>query len=175
MMLTDQWDISHICLAVDDLDAAMESYTAALGMEWGTVIDFAHMPLVGDSDVHEGGVSHDGLRAVLSRNGGPVSAGLPFASLELAAAAPGSPAFRMWGCRDRGHYVHHLAFWVDDFDAETRQLAAQGFDREMYIDLGGGAQVAYYTSRAGLRLELQDAAFKPAAAQFLATGKLELG
>jgi hypothetical protein len=54
-------------------------------------------------------------------------------------------------------------------------LAAQGFDREMYIDLGGGAQVAYYTSPAGLRLEPQNAAFKPAAAQFLATGKLDLG
>jgi catechol 2,3-dioxygenase-like lactoylglutathione lyase family enzyme len=173
-MLTDRWDISHICLAVRDLDTAMELYANAFGMDWATPIDFAAMPLVGDSDVHEGGVSHNGLRAVLSRNGGAVRAGVPLAALELAAAEPGSPAFRMWGCPDGRDYVHHIAYWVDDFDDETRHLAGHGFAREMYIDLGGGAEVAYYTSPSGLRLELQNSAFKPATARFLATGKLEL-
>jgi catechol 2,3-dioxygenase-like lactoylglutathione lyase family enzyme len=173
-MLVDRWDISHICIAVDDLDTAMTAYSRAFGMEWATVMDFTGTGFVGASDVHEGGVSHEGLRAVLSRNGGPVTAGVPFASLELAEAAPGSPAFSMWGCADGRHYVHHMAYWVDDFDAESQHLADSGFVREMHIDLGDGIQVAYH-GRRGFRIELQSSEFKPAAARFLATGEISLG
>ena len=173
-MLVDRWDISHVCIAVDDLDAAMSEYSQALGMAWATVMDFTGTGFIGASDVHEAGVSHEGLRAVLSRNGGIVTAGVPFAALELAEATPGSPAFSMWGCTDGEHHVHHLAYWVDDFDAESKHLADCGFVREMHIDLGDGVQVAYHL-RSGFRIELQSSAFKPAAARFLATGEPPLG
>jgi hypothetical protein len=164
-MLTDKWDVAHICLAVDDLAAAMDHYARALGVEWSPTIAFPAEFVVA-SDVFEDGVSHEGLEIAISRQ--------ERAALELACAEPGSPAFRMWGTDKGRHYVHHVAYWVHDLEAEARHLAEHGFVREMWVEPGDKPLTAYYTSGSGTRIELYSTALEPIQAKFLATGELDL-
>ncbi len=152
-MVTDSWDIAHIAVVVSDLERAMEEYSQGLGIEWAPSFD---MPsdLLSGSDVHEGGVSFEGLSAVLPRTRvGP-------APVELIHTVPGSPASLVWGCPDGRDYVHHIAYYVEDIGAESAHLADQGWEREWYVDLDGPLRMAYHRSAHGMRIELVDAAIK---------------
>jgi catechol 2,3-dioxygenase-like lactoylglutathione lyase family enzyme len=154
-MIADNWDVAHIALVVSDLERAMDEYSHGLGVEWAPSFD---MPadLVSGSDVHEGGVSFVGLRAVLPRTRvGP-------APIELIHTEPGSPASLVWGCPDGRDYVHHIAYYVEDVAAESERLRAMGWEREWYVDREGPLRMAYHRSRHGMRIELVDAAIKSA-------------
>src|SRR5579864_1957629 len=122
-MLTDRWDLAHICIAVDDLDAGMARYTEAFGLEWGPILNFSSeglvlspthtMPMATIAPGLGGPMSMEGLREVWSVNGATVNdVGLPVAPLELAHARNFSPAHTIWGCTDGREYVHHIAYWV---------------------------------------------------------------
>ena len=168
-MLSDNWEIAHIALVVDDLEAAMAHYAKALGFAWSPVIELPS-ELETKSDVFEGGVSHDGMRAVLSLSGSSAVGGdTLFAPLELACAKPGTPAHAMWGCPDGNHFIHHIAYWVDDIDAESAHLRSQGLEREWYVERDGHLDMVYHRAKGGMRFELQDAAKKPRQAAFIAT------
>jgi catechol 2,3-dioxygenase-like lactoylglutathione lyase family enzyme len=176
-MLTDNWDISHICVAVDDLEAAMTMYSQSFGVDkWGPLLEFTEdnmdvaSPLLGDR------VSMVGLREVWARSGSTVvTEGPPFAPLELAHAERFSPAFSIWGCPDGRHYLHHICYWVDDLEAESAHLVEQSFARELTMAPGDPARgFAYHLSPTGMRVELMRREDKPAIARWLETGELDL-
>lgn len=173
-MISNEWDISHICIAVSDLEAARDEYAQALGLSWSAVMDFPP-EFVADSDTREGGVPHEGLRVQFSLNGGAVKGGVPAATIELAYAEPGSPAFAMWGVPEGRHLIHHVAYWVEDIAAESAHLMKHGFVREMNVVINGASTCAYHTSPHGTRIELWSEAMRPATANFLATGEFALG
>jgi catechol 2,3-dioxygenase-like lactoylglutathione lyase family enzyme len=186
-MLSDRWDVAHICIAVDDLDAGMSRYTEAFGLEWGPVLTFSSkglvlsetqtMPMPSVAPTLGEGVSMDGLREVWSVSGairGPE--GLPIPSLELAHARNFTPAFTIWGCPTGQEYVHHIAYWVDDLEAESRYLIERGFTVEFTAPPGDRLRgFGYLRSPGGLRIELEDSARKEPIAKFIATGVLDLG
>jgi catechol 2,3-dioxygenase-like lactoylglutathione lyase family enzyme len=172
-MISENWDVSHICIAVTDLEAAREDYGRAFGMDWGPIMDFPPEFIAG-SDVLKNGVPHEGLRVQFSRNGGPVKGGVPSTTIELACAAKGSPAYAMWGCSDGVNYFHHVAFWVDDIEAESTHMIQSGFPREMNVVIGGVSTCAYHTKN-GTRIELWSEAMRAPTARFLATGEFALG
>ncbi|HEU4702841.1 MAG TPA: VOC family protein [Conexibacter sp.] len=152
-MIADSWDIAHIAVVVSDLERAMEEYSQGLGIEWAPSFD---MPsdLRSGSDVHEGGVSFEGLSAVL-----PLTQVGP-ARMELIHTVPGSPASLVWGCPDGHDYVHHIAYYVEDIDAESAHLVAQGWEREWFVDPEGPLRMAYHRLANRLRVELVDIAVK---------------
>ena len=169
-MLNDSWDISHICIAVDDLENAMAEYSAAFGLEWGPVIEItpefaATMP--------EGGSTVEGLREVISRNGATEET-WPTGAIQLASADESAPAYASFACTDGKHFVHHIAYWVDDVEAESAQLLKHGYTCEFLMGPEGRPMGACFKSPAGVRIEISSSQTKLPAARFLATGKLDL-
>jgi hypothetical protein len=178
-MLVDRWDLGHICIAVDDLDAAMERYSRDFGMEWSAIMTFTEGGLVlGDgslmempvtSPVHGEGVSMEGLREVWGTRG--IDTGddvMPAATIELCSARPFSPAYTIWGCPTGQEYVHHIAWWVEDTEAESRNLIDQGYRVEFTTPPGDLLRgFGYLLSPFGLRVELQPVDFKGPTADIL--------
>jgi catechol 2,3-dioxygenase-like lactoylglutathione lyase family enzyme len=162
------WEISHIGIAVDDLEAAMRLYGEALQVEWGPVVEFG-AGCVLPSDVHAGGLDAEGLREVASVTRGSAT---PSGAVQLVHAREGSPAFPVWGCSSGRQHVHHVAYWVEDIGLEVRRLRDLGFGRELYLPDEESMQIACLVGDTGLRVELQSVELKEAAARFLATGEL---
>jgi catechol 2,3-dioxygenase-like lactoylglutathione lyase family enzyme len=159
------WDISHITVAVPDIEAAMAGYATAFGVEWGKLEDFSGMeiaaPLYPDEEI-----SMEGLRLVWSRTN---------PALELAQATSGSPAERLWGVEKGEHRLHHVCYWVDDLGAASEYLADRGFALEITLPPGDVATgFAYHRNAEGMRVELMRSEDKPAVDRWLATGESEL-
>lgn len=177
-MLTDHWDIAHYCVAVPDLEAGMKFYEQAFGIEsWGPLLDFTdsiEMPV--GSQIHGDRVSMVGMREIWSRHGSDVVDGSPpLAPLELAHAKPFTPSFAIWGCRGGREYVHHVAYWVDDLEAESAHLLESGFELEVTVAPGDRAKgFAYHLAPTGMRIELMGRADKAAIGNWLAGEELEL-
>lgn len=154
-MLFEKWDVDHIGIAVNDLDVAMSEYSAALEVEWKTVFEFtAEQAALFGSDT---GVSIEGLRACGSLPRADMKPGSrPPVMLELVHAPPSSPAFKYWGCPDGRNYVHHVAYLVDDVDAESARILGLGFKRDWYTeDEHGRVFEAYHQSAVtGMRIQL---------------------
>ena len=177
-MLTDHWDISHICVAVPDLEQGMKMYEKAFGVGgWGPLIDFTDglemdvaSPLLGE------GVSMRGLQEIWARDGSEiVTDGPPFAPLELACAAPFSPAYSIWGCPDGRQRIHHICFWVDDIEAESAHLIENGFALELTTAPGDRAKgFAYHLAPSGMRVEIMGVADKAAHGRWLENGEIEM-
>lgn len=177
-MLTDHWDISHICVAVPDLDAAKRMYEGAFGVTgWGPLIDFVDdMEMDVASPLLGAGVSMKGLREIWALDGAEaVTGGPPFAPLELACAERFSPAHAIWGCPDGRQYVHHICYWVDDLEAESAHLIEHGFALELTTGSGERARgFAYHRSPSGMRVEIMRRADKEPHARWLETGVIDL-
>jgi methylmalonyl-CoA epimerase len=93
--------LDHVGVAVDDLDAALERYTAGLGL----------------AVAHRETVAEQGVEAVLLDVGG--------SHVELLRPlAPDTPVGRFLARRGPG--LHHVAYGVDDIDAELVRLRAAG-------------------------------------------------
>jgi catechol 2,3-dioxygenase-like lactoylglutathione lyase family enzyme len=186
-MLTDHWDVSHMSIAVDDLDAAMARYSPAFGIQRGRVLEFSTEGLVLSPDrtlakpvaspLHGAGASTQGLRQVVSTNGGAVGAeGLPVAGIELSHAEKFSPAHTIWGTRERREYMHHIGYWVDDVESEPRSLTERGFILELTYQPGDVARgFSYMLSPNGIRVELTDRNIKAALGRFDNGGDLDFG
>lgn len=94
--------IEHIGIAVKDLDAASKTYTAILGAESYKT-----------ETVESEGVSTSFFKIGESK-------------IELLAATnPGSPVAKF--IEKSGEGIHHIAFYVDDINAEIARLKAEGF------------------------------------------------
>lgn len=98
-MLTD---IDHVGVAVRDLDAAVDEYRRAFGIE----------------PVHRERVEDQGVEEVMFH------VGTSFIQL-LGALAPDTPVGRFLDRRGEG--VHHTGYRVDDIEAALERLAAEGF------------------------------------------------
>ena len=168
-MINDRFDIAHLCVAVPDLEQAMEHYGQTLGVEWSTVIDVGPMD-IGLYDA-EGNEMSEGLHEVWSVKGGADGSG---PSLELSWSAPGSASQRVWGVSDGEHKMHHICYYVDELVAETKRLVESGFTHEVSDSLPGEAPVimSYVISPFGVRYELMRAQDKPAMSRWLRTGEL---
>ena len=93
--------IHHLGVAVDDLDAAVDTYTRLFGAELE----------------HRDTVADQGVEAVSMRVGeGRVEL--------LSALGPDTPVGKFLAKRGPG--MHHVAFEVDDVGAELERLAADG-------------------------------------------------
>jgi catechol 2,3-dioxygenase-like lactoylglutathione lyase family enzyme len=177
-MLTDRWDIAHICIAVPDMEQAMKHYEAAFGIEaWGPLLDYTEGVEIDVASPMLGGeVSMRGLGEIWSLSGSEIVSGSPpFAPFELASAAPFSPSSTIWGCPDGREYVHHICYWVDDLVAEADHLIENGFSLELTIAPGDRAKgFAYLVSPAGMRVELMQQSDKAAFGRWLKSGVIEL-
>ena len=127
-------DLDHIGIAVDDIDAALAFYRAALGLD----VD-------GTEEVPSQGVRAHFLRV------GPVSLEL------LEATTDDSPIGRFVGRRGPG--LHHITLRVDDIAAALDRLRAQGVRLidEAPRDGAEGALVAFVhpSSAHGVLVELK--------------------
>jgi methylmalonyl-CoA/ethylmalonyl-CoA epimerase len=95
-------DIDHVGVAVRDLDAAVDEYRRAFGIE----------------PVHRELVEDQGVEEVMFH------VGTSFIQL-LGALAPDTPVGRFLDRRGEG--IHHAGYRVDDVQAALEHLAAEGF------------------------------------------------
>lgn len=143
------WEVSHICLAVDDIDAWVERYTAMLGTQWSS-------PVVIDQEWING----EGARELIQGRGVWASGQSPW--LELFQGAPGSP----WETAPGQARLDHIGYWADDMDASAAQLQAAGhvLEYSMHPPENGLVGFAYYRHPNGIRVEIHEgrdrAAFK---------------
>jgi hypothetical protein len=98
----------HVGFIVPDLDAAMEEFQVALGIEWRAPID-AIVPLLGPDGVVEANVY-----SVYSEGGPP--------AIELVQSVPGTPL-----AGNGGVSFHHLGFWTDRLADSSHDLDARGW------------------------------------------------
>ena len=98
----------HVGFIVPDLDAAMEEFQVALGIEWRAPID-AIVPLLGPDGVVEADVY-----SVYSDGGRP--------AIELVQSVPGTPL-----AGNGGVSFHHLGFWTDRLADSSHDLDARGW------------------------------------------------
>ena len=98
----------HVAFIVPDLDAAMEEFRVALGIEWRAPTD-AIVPLLGP-----GGVVEAEVYSVYSDGGPP--------AIELVQSVPGTPL-----AGDGGVSFHHLGFWTDRLADSSDDLGAHGW------------------------------------------------
>ena len=176
-MLTDNWDIAHICVAVPNLQAAMKHYETVYGVKvWGPIIEFSDDTHDAVSPLYGRGASMVGGRQVWSLDGAVAVTGVvPYAPIELTQADRYTPAFSIYGCPDNRWFVHHLAFWVDDIQAESAHLIEHGYALELTIAPGDKIRgFGYHLGANGDRIELMSSADKDAIGGYLRTGVLEL-
>jgi hypothetical protein len=152
--------IIHIALAVEDLEAAKTTYARSLGIEWGPTMTLTDTldpaaSYASVSDVPGLDIEVDGLMAAnalnLEKSGDPFAG---IAPLELIHARPGSGSSGYWGCPDGTHYIHHIAFGVDDYERESAHLVASGFAREWRFDRNDTTLFGYFKSPTSFRIEL---------------------
>lgn len=94
--------IEHIGIAVKDLDAANKTYKAVLGSE----------------NYKTETVESEGVTTSFFKIGE--------SKIELlAATSPESPVAKF--IEKRGEGIHHIAFYVDDIQAEIERLKTEGF------------------------------------------------
>jgi methylmalonyl-CoA epimerase len=94
-------DIHHLGVAVDDLDAAVETYRRLFGAE------LEHRDALDDEGIEAASMLVGAGRVEL-----------------LASLGPETPVGKFLAKRGPG--MHHVAFAVDDIDAELARLAAAG-------------------------------------------------
>jgi methylmalonyl-CoA/ethylmalonyl-CoA epimerase len=104
---------AHVCLLVEDLDRAVEDWTKILG-----VLDPGQLeqPLVRYEDF-EGGEDRMRWATFVAPHG---------AEIQLMEPAADSPLGRRLA--KHGEHVHHICFTVDDPEAASRRLAAEGIE-----------------------------------------------
>lgn len=142
------WDLTspfHLGIVTADMDGLMATLGEALGLSWVALArpDVVHH--TPDSPVRPS------PRVVYSRQGP-----LHWELLEAAPATVYDP--------DAGTHLHHAGYWSEDFAEDLAAATRQGWSVEaaMKDDAGRLATFAYLTRPGQLRVELVDAAQRPA-------------
>jgi hypothetical protein len=145
------WDFYHVGIVTRRLEDGQESLGALLSLEWSSTKEGAEPGLA----------TPDGLvdwtaRLAHSRNG-PLH-------VELLEGSPGS----VWETDDLAR-LHHIAFWSDDVTKDALALVADGWRVEMtFFDAEGRPSNVAYMTRPGVpRVELVNAARRPAWLEFI--------
>ena len=140
-------DQFHTGIVVDDLDAALVTFTELFGYRW---CEEVHIP------------------TPVTTPAGDIELDLRFAysmtspRLEIIQAVPGT----LWEPA-AGSGIHHLGYWSDDVAVDSAALEERGFARE-----ASGQVWAYHRSTAGFRIEVVNRAVQPALEQYWATGRM---
>jgi catechol 2,3-dioxygenase-like lactoylglutathione lyase family enzyme len=138
-MIGDKWEMCHVAIAVDDLDEAIERYSATLGVGFSEILSFAGMPLVRP----DGGELHTDIRVAWSVGNEP--------PIELMQGPAGS----LWEVAAGEDRMHHTAFWVDDLEAESKRLEEAGMELQLTLAPGNPPKgMAYHLAPTGFRIEL---------------------
>ena len=137
MKAADQF---HVGIVVDDVDATLAELTALFGYEWS------------------------------DRIGGPTSVVLPTGptevefSLVYSRTTPRLEVIRsgtLWA-PVAGSGIHHVGYWSDDGDADSRKLERSGFTTEAVgTQPDGSANWAYHRGPTGPRIELMSRQLQP--------------
>ena len=119
----------QVGVLVQDLEAAMDELSRALGLTW--------------SDVKRFGSEQARQRVVMSREGPPY--------FELVEGPPNSP----WDS-SAGSRLDHLAYWVDDIQEERERLEREGAPVVMDGQARGKLVNYHALPAAGFRVEVFD-------------------
>ena len=132
--------VTHAGIVVADLEAAVETLSAALGLEWAPQ---QHRQI---SIWYRGRQVETDIGFTYSVQGPP--------HLELLTAKPGTP----W--EEPG--MHHVGFWSEDLSRDVDASEAAGLELEVTyaVDPPHPVGFAYLTTPDGLRVEYVDAARK---------------
>jgi hypothetical protein len=132
-------ELVHIGIAVGDLDEAMASVGAELGVSWATP------QLRRLSALWCGRPFQAAVTVTWSRQGPP--------HVELVHGGPGTP----WET-DQATVLHHMAYWSDDLAVDVDRLRGLGSELELTgaAAPGGPSSFAYLKRPGGLRIELMD-------------------
>jgi catechol 2,3-dioxygenase-like lactoylglutathione lyase family enzyme len=139
--------LTHTGIIVDDLDAAMENYSAALGLHWANPLR-SNFPL----QTRAGALPRE-MRVTYSHEG-------PH-HLELIQLVDSTAYDAVEG----GPLVHHMGYSVKDMEAEIARLEALGFPSELRGE-NHGADVELMFSyhrvpHGGLFIELSNDLLQP--------------
>jgi lactoylglutathione lyase len=146
--MIDFQGLFHTGIRVPDLETAMAELGDGLGLTWAETRENPAQTLWTPSE----GLQEIHLRFTYSAEGPQ--------HIELLQGTAGS----FWDGDDRTG-AHHLGIWVDDVDAETKALVAQGWtlvgaQRDPDDDAGLGV-FTYVQPPTGLIVELVDRAVLP--------------
>ena len=133
----------HVGIVTRDLDEAMASVGATLGLTWAVEERGNVTPALRGPD---GPIQWE-LERVVHSMGGPMR-------VELLQGGPGS----VWDT-DQPAVLHHVAYWVDDIAATAALLQADGWSLEVTVatDDGRPGMFAYLTKPGNARVEITDA------------------
>jgi catechol 2,3-dioxygenase-like lactoylglutathione lyase family enzyme len=134
-------DCYHTGLVVDDMVAAAERLTAAMGYQWTKPVEAMLSVTTADGDVEVP------FRFVYSVNA---------PHLELIQEVPGT----IWTAPPGGA-AHHLGYWVDDLATAAAQLERNGYQLEARPSGDTLTTFAYFTDPGGVRIEIVDRALFP--------------
>ena len=147
----------HLGIQVEDLEQACALLGDLFGLTFAEPITGWPIAVRVDDEVEES----EG-RFTVSRQGPPY--------LEVTENVAGS---KVWHSDGRPMAFHHLGFWVDDVEAASQRLVEAGYPVQAGgLDERGGYRYTYHEV-AGLRVEMADAAARPAFERWAATGKAD--
>lgn len=130
-------DLYHTGIVVKDLEASMAQLTDLMGYSWLSPVEYP-VPVWSA----EGGDATVVLAMVYS---------IDEPRLELIREVPGT----IWTAK-AGNPIHHIGYFVDDFDSASKSLTDQGCPLEIAGSANGEhpSGFAYHTCLDGLRVEV---------------------
>lgn len=148
---------AHLGIQVENLDRACALLTELFGLTFAEPITGWPISVrVGDEIEESEG------RFTVSRQGPPY--------LEVTENVAGS---RVWHSDGQPLAFHHLGFWVDDVEAESRRLEDAGYPAQAGgLDEHGRYRYTYHEVE-GLRVEMAGASARPAFERWAVTGVAE--
>jgi catechol 2,3-dioxygenase-like lactoylglutathione lyase family enzyme len=148
-MAVDFEHLWHVGVVVDRLETALEELSRAFGHDWSTILE-REVPV---HVVRAAGAGEESshVRWAASRQGRP--------QWEVIEAESG-----LWSVAENpGHGLHHLAYWSDDLDADSRSLQDAGYRLDAWgTDEHGATRFVYLLGPNGMRIELGAEETKPA-------------
>lgn len=148
--------ITHVGIVVDQIEPAMASIGAALGLTWCVVEsrDLRVWTPEGEQTV--------AMRLTYSREGP--------AHVELLERAPGTVWDRPSDGSSQG--FHHVGRWSDDVEADAARLESCGLTRAVAgLDSKGRLLFTYHRRTEGGFVELVSRRMEPAFARWIAGGR----
>lgn len=141
MSITDDWEVAHIALAVDNLESWLPVFDAFLPGRWTSVLTVDH-----DWERVDGTIERVHGRTVWRSGQTP--------PLEVWEGPEDSPwAMPAGQCR-----IDHIGYWAFDLPAQSKALLKGGFELEYTMPREDGAEISgfgYFRHPRGFRVELQ--------------------
>jgi catechol 2,3-dioxygenase-like lactoylglutathione lyase family enzyme len=137
-ILGSNWKFRHVALVVRDMDKAKGKYGAILGsgiFRPETMLDsgtYASYEVYGKpaKNVHKSRFNHADI-------------GAEKLDLEFISPVAGDPIYKDF-LKKRGEGLHHIAFEVDDLDAEAAKVTARGIPMITSVKRPTGRGFAYF-------------------------------